>query len=180
MLSVPKKIPPLHKKIFTTEKKNTKNNSFIYISGSILFFVIADLALIDPMYQFSLSYFKRLFSLVIETAEKSSDVVRRVEILIDSSTITIFLNVCRGLFNDHKKIFSFLVATSIGLKNHSVSKIEWSIFNRGVAFSKDQPPALPQGSKLNPKQWKQLCDLKQAGEVFATLPSDVVKFHKQW
>ena len=32
------------------------------IRGSILYFVIADLALIDPMYQYSLSYFTQLFN----------------------------------------------------------------------------------------------------------------------
>ncbi len=31
------------------------------IRGTVLYFVISDLALIDPMYQFSLSYFKKLF-----------------------------------------------------------------------------------------------------------------------
>lgn len=49
--------------------------------GSILFFVIADLALIDPMYQFSLTYFKRMFGIVIDNAEQSDDISRRVEIL---------------------------------------------------------------------------------------------------
>lgn len=33
--------------------------------GSILYFVIADLSGIDPMYQYSLSYFLKLFSLII-------------------------------------------------------------------------------------------------------------------
>ena len=39
--------------------------------GSILYFVIADLAGIDPMYQYSLSYFLRLFTKIIQTSEKA-------------------------------------------------------------------------------------------------------------
>lgn len=78
-----------------------------------MFFVIANLALIDPMYQFSLSYFKRLFVLVIENTEKVDDVIQRVDDLIVKITETIYFNVCRGLFNDHKKIFSFLCAGAI-------------------------------------------------------------------
>lgn len=54
-----------------------------------------------------------------------------------------FLNVCRGLFNDHKTIFSFLLASAIFLNKGDISKIEWNIFNRGVAFSKDKPLPLP-------------------------------------
>ena len=37
--------------------------------GSILYFVIADLAGIDPMYQYSLSYFLRLFTSIITQSE---------------------------------------------------------------------------------------------------------------
>ena len=34
----------------------------VSIRGSILFFVIKDLSIIDPMYQYSLQYVKRLFN----------------------------------------------------------------------------------------------------------------------
>ena len=34
--------------------------------GTVLYFVIADLALVDSMYQFSLNYFSNLFNLIIE------------------------------------------------------------------------------------------------------------------
>jgi len=33
----------------------------IAVRGAILYFVIADLALVDSMYQFSLNYFLRIF-----------------------------------------------------------------------------------------------------------------------
>ena len=46
--------------------------------GSLLYFVIADMALIDPMYQNSLTYFKKLFNTCIDTAPKSDDVTTRV------------------------------------------------------------------------------------------------------
>uniref|UniRef100_A0A3B4H8Q7 Dynein heavy chain ATP-binding dynein motor region domain-containing protein n=1 Tax=Pundamilia nyererei TaxID=303518 RepID=A0A3B4H8Q7_9CICH len=39
--------------------------------GSVLYFVIASLSEIDPMYQFSLKYFKQLFNCTIETSEHS-------------------------------------------------------------------------------------------------------------
>jgi dynein heavy chain len=43
---------------------NEKRNSYkdVSIRGSILYFVIADLSGIDPMYQNSLSYIKKLFN----------------------------------------------------------------------------------------------------------------------
>jgi dynein heavy chain len=77
--------------------------------GSILYFVIADLSLINPMYQFSLTYFTRLFSYCIDRAEKADDVPTRLVLLSDFVTGFIFKNVSRGLFEEHKNLYSFLV-----------------------------------------------------------------------
>lgn len=38
--------------------------------ASLLFFCIADLASLDPMYQFSLSYFSRLFGQCVDAAAR--------------------------------------------------------------------------------------------------------------
>jgi dynein heavy chain len=97
----------------------------VALRGSILYFVIADFALVDPMYQFSLNYFKRLFRLVIESSEKSEDLGQRITILLNSITETIYLNVCRGLFNAHKRIFSFLMTIKIQLNYQQISSPEW-------------------------------------------------------
>ena len=83
------------------------------IRGSILFFVIKDLSIIDPMYQYSLQYVKALFNRAIVNAEPSEDIPKRLLNLIFSITRVVFTNVCRGLFEDHKLIFSFLIATAI-------------------------------------------------------------------
>ena len=41
--------------------------------GALLYFVIQDLSNIDPMYQYSLTYFINLFNNIIEISEKSDD-----------------------------------------------------------------------------------------------------------
>jgi dynein heavy chain len=51
--------------------KNRENYRPVARRGSILYFVIADLALIDPMYQYSLEFFSRLFGRRLEKSEKS-------------------------------------------------------------------------------------------------------------
>jgi dynein heavy chain, axonemal len=51
--------------------KNRENYRPVASRGSILYFVIADLALIDPMYQYSLEFFSRLFGRRLEKSEKS-------------------------------------------------------------------------------------------------------------
>eukprot|EP00983_Pelagomonas_calceolata_P047473 1140658-Pelagomonas_calceolata.AAC.2 len=56
------------------------------VRGSILYFVIADLAGIDPMYQYSLSYFASLFNQCISAAAPSSDLPTRLESLLNYIT----------------------------------------------------------------------------------------------
>ena len=74
--------------------------------GSIIYFVIADLASIDPMYQYSLYYYKNVFNKCLVDSEKSTDLDVRMKNIIDYSTLTIYRNICRGLFERHKLLFS--------------------------------------------------------------------------
>jgi dynein heavy chain len=72
------------------------------------------------MYQFSLTYFKKLFGFVITNTEKSSSLDTRISNLLNAITETIYSNVCRGLFNQHKRIFSFLMAAKIYMKSGAI------------------------------------------------------------
>lgn len=85
----------------------------VAIRGSILYFVIADLAGIDPMYQYSLGYVKRLFNASIERSDPRDTLEERLDLLIDNITRDLYTNVSRGLFEAHKNIYSFLICTSI-------------------------------------------------------------------
>ncbi|KAI8850637.1 hypothetical protein BC829DRAFT_441991 [Chytridium lagenaria] len=82
----------------TTEKEiNIVRERYrpVAIRGSVLYFVIADLAEIDPMYQFSLNYFKHQFNQCIIESEKADELERRIAILCTTSTFSIFANVSR-------------------------------------------------------------------------------------
>lgn len=112
--------------------------------ASILYFVVADLANIDPMYQYSLEFFVLLFQGRLRDAEQSEDINKRIDILVDDFTRFIFLNICRGLFEDHKLLFSFLITVQI-LRNEVHSKFlnkitikptEWLFFLRNAEAGK--------------------------------------------
>ena len=101
-------------KIVEVEINDTRNMyTNVAIRGSILYFVIADLAGIDPMYQNSLAYVKQLFNTGIAQSPARDTIEERLAVLIDKITRLIYTNVSRGLFEKDKIIYSFLIITSI-------------------------------------------------------------------
>ena len=70
--------------------------------GSILYFVVSDFGSVDPMYQYSLSYFKEVFAQTVTNAEKADELDKRIAILVEATTRTMFVMICRGLFEQHK------------------------------------------------------------------------------
>ncbi|GAX73618.1 hypothetical protein CEUSTIGMA_g1069.t1 [Chlamydomonas eustigma] len=105
------------------------------IRGSLLYFVVADMALIDPMYQYSLSYFTRLFGQCLDASEESSDLSVRLENMLSYITEFIYRTVCRGLFERHRLLFSFLISVSIQRYSGRISYPEWDFLLRGAARS---------------------------------------------
>ena len=82
----------------TTEKNISaarERYRVIATRGSVMYFVVANMAEVDPMYQFSLKYFKQLFNGTITCSEKNENLNIRLEILLKQTTADVYRNVAR-------------------------------------------------------------------------------------
>jgi len=99
-----------------TEKKLEEARKMynpIAFHSSLLFFIIQKLSNVDVMYQYSLTWFIQLFLMSIENSEKSEFIDQRIDSLKDYFTYSIYSNVCRSLFEQHKMLFSFILVSKI-------------------------------------------------------------------
>lgn len=149
--------------------------------ASLLFFCIVDLAHIDPMYQYSLQWFQRLFSAGVAKSEQTPEVEPRIKALNDYFTLSLYQNVCRSLFEAHKLLFSFLLCTKILFGDDKINMDEWRFFLAGPSGQIDQKP--------NPTDWlddiewvqvyEQLYCMNQL-EAFKGIDSYFIEFHKKF
>ncbi|KNC96829.1 uncharacterized protein SPPG_07663 [Spizellomyces punctatus DAOM BR117] len=127
--------------------------------SSVLFFVIAELANIEPMYQYSLLWFINIFLQSISDSEKSEVVETRLENLRSHFTYSLYCNVCRSLFKKDKLLFSFLLCIGLMRGRGEVDSDEWMfLLTGGVGMDSGLPPN-PASEWLSDKSWGEVCRL---------------------
>ena len=135
-------------------------NEYVPIAerGSILYFVVASMSKIDPMYQFSLEYFKKIFiqSIMFKPEGVKQTTEERVQFLVKKITEDIFKNIKRGIFENHKTLFSFLIDINILKSKGVVTEDEFSLFVKGPASDNNEKPENPDKTFFSEFQWESL------------------------
>uniref|UniRef100_A0A674H7Z3 Dynein axonemal heavy chain 12 n=1 Tax=Taeniopygia guttata TaxID=59729 RepID=A0A674H7Z3_TAEGU len=122
--------------------------------SAVLFFSIADLANIDPMYQYSLIWFVNLYISSIHDSNKSKVLKKRLQYLNDHFTYNLYCQVCRSLFETDKLLFSFLLCCN--LANNEIEHQEFMFLLTGGVGLKNEHKN-PDPSWLSDKSWDELC-----------------------
>ena len=93
----------------------------------------------------------------IEEAPKAATVEERGEALNAYFTYSLYVNICRSLFERHKLMFSLLLAIKILQNRNQVDAQEWRFLLAGPTTSTDRPN--PAAEWLSDKAWNELCNL---------------------
>ena len=176
-----------------TEKKIDKARlGYVPVAkrSSMLFFVITDLAAIEPMYQYSLVWFLNIFLNSIAKSKTSVDLAKRIQSLNAFFTYSLYLNVCRSLFEKDKLLFSFLVCVKILQGEGDGTEVlpaELRFLLTGGTSTSEMPPN-PCPDWLSERSWTELsrlsmlldADSKDKGKKPLDLASGIKSWSSGW
>ncbi|XP_049877279.1 dynein axonemal heavy chain 10 [Pectinophora gossypiella] len=114
--------------------------------GSILFFVLSDMAGVNSMYQYSLSSYLDVFSFSLRKAMPNVILAKRLRNIIDMLTKNVYDYGCTGIFERHKLLFSFQMDIKLEQSEDNVSQAQLDFFIKGNV-------ALEKVARANPVSW---------------------------
>uniref|UniRef100_A0A3Q2QYM0 Dynein axonemal heavy chain 8 n=1 Tax=Fundulus heteroclitus TaxID=8078 RepID=A0A3Q2QYM0_FUNHE len=100
--------------------------------GSILYFLITEMSMVNVMYQTSLGQFLKVFDVSLERSEKSSKTQTRISNIISYLTFEVFRYTIRGLYENHKFVFTLLLALKIELQTNKIDQNKFQLLIKGM------------------------------------------------
>ncbi|XP_078523750.1 dynein axonemal heavy chain 10 isoform X2 [Lissotriton helveticus] len=148
--------------------------------GGILFFVLSEMALVNSMYQYSLSSFLAVFGFSLRKSLPDAILNRRLKNIMDTLTFNVYNYGCTGLFEKHKLLFSFNMTIKIEQADNRVPQDELEFFLKGnisLEKSKWKKPC----PWLHDQGWEDIIRLAELfPELFGSLPEDVETNEPEW
>uniref|UniRef100_A0A6I8N290 Dynein axonemal heavy chain 1 n=1 Tax=Ornithorhynchus anatinus TaxID=9258 RepID=A0A6I8N290_ORNAN len=139
----------------------------------ILFFCMSDLSNVDPMYQYSLEWFLKIFLSSITNSEKTG----MAENINKYLTYSLYSNVCRSLFEKHKLMFAFLLCVRIMMNDGKIKMAEWRYLLSGGSVKKfRENPAV---DWLSERAWRDIMALTNL-ETFTYFANDFVRYLQEF
>ncbi|KAI3381764.1 hypothetical protein SNEBB_005804 [Seison nebaliae] len=165
-----------------TEKKiNLAREEYrpIATRGSILYFLLVEMTVVNNMYQTSLQQFLKKFDESMHTAQPSPIPARRIENVVNRLTHIIFYYASRGIYEEDRYTFVLLMTIKIDMEKGRIHVSEMNVLVKGGA-SLDLNNVTPKPCKwINDATWLNLVELSHLN-TFSDILERIPKLEKAW
>eukprot|EP01029_Cantina_marsupialis_P005375 TRINITY_DN157_c1_g2_i1.p1 TRINITY_DN157_c1_g2~~TRINITY_DN157_c1_g2_i1.p1 ORF type:complete len:3733 (+),score=1529.44 TRINITY_DN157_c1_g2_i1:1436-11200(+) len=161
---------------------NEKREQFRPVAqrGSVLYFSIVEMSLVNVMYQTSLAQFLELFMKSMDIADKASLASKRVSNIIDTMTYSVYRYVNRGLYEKDKLLFVFIVTLKIMVTAGKLKTSDVSLFLRGGAALDINSVKTKPFDWLSQEAWLNVVQLADSVPTFRSLPDLMSRNESTW
>ncbi|KAG5670791.1 hypothetical protein PVAND_001030 [Polypedilum vanderplanki] len=166
----------------TAKDINNLRNGYrpVACRGAHLFFVLADMSIVNAMYQYSLSSYLVEFINSLKQADSDIILSKRLVNILKVLTKNIYDYGCSGIFEKHKLLFSFQIASKLQQSEGKLTQAELDFFIKGsMSLEKSSEPC--PAKWLNEKSWNDLLHLAATfADSFEHIPQHFKMHMAEW
>ena len=148
--------------------------------GSVLYFSIVEMGLVNVMYQTSLTQFLELFMGSIDKAEKATLASKRVSNIIETMTYMTYRYINRGLYEQDKLTFVLLVTLKILVTAGHLKSSDVTLFLRGGAALDINCVQRKPFQWMSNEVWLNVVQLRDVSKFYVNLVDDMVSNETMW